>query len=127
LVPGDLVYFEAGDRIPADIRLIEANGLSLDESSLTGETKPIFKHSASLVPNQIDLAHIHPSWYIQVTDTSTLSIPKFPISERKNIAFMGTLVCTGNGRGVVIATGHDSELGQICKLMKEVVFIDFLN
>ncbi|KAJ3083650.1 High affinity Ca2+/Mn2+ P-type ATPase-like protein [Rhizoclosmatium hyalinum] len=97
LVPGDICHFSAGDRIPADIRLITENHLELDESSLTGETHPRRKHV-----NVIN-ANIAP-----------------PLAERDNIAFMGTLVRNGNCSGVVVGTGKRTEFGHVFEMMKEV-------
>ncbi|GFR98074.1 calcium-transporting ATPase, partial [Elysia marginata] len=95
LVPGDIVSISVGDRVPADIRLFEASGLSIDESSFTGEIEPVSK----MVDAQ------------QVSNTNSLS-------ERRNIAFMGTLVRCGKGKGIVIGTGQDSEFGEIFKMMQ---------
>ncbi|EDO35616.1 predicted protein [Nematostella vectensis] len=96
LVPGDLVCISIGDRVPADIRLTEAVDLEIDESSFTGEMEPASK--------------------------TTLPIPAVNsgsgVSARRNIAFMGTLVRSGRGKGVVIGTGENSEFGEIFKLMK---------
>lgn len=95
LVPGDLVKFGVGDRIPADIRIIDAVHLMLDESSLTGETTPVDKATAKLeVPTAI--------------------------SERSNIAFMGTLVTAGKGSGLVVGTGANTEFGVIFHMMSEI-------
>lgn len=73
LVPGDVVRFSTGDRIPADVRLVHAADLELDESSLTGENEPCKKHADVIESNSADL----------------------PLAERKNITFMGTLVRNG--------------------------------
>lgn len=89
LVPGDIVLLESGDRVPADLRLLGTNDLELDESLLTGESLPVLKDDS------------------QVLDIDTL------LAERRNMAFAGTLVARGRGRGVVIATGLVTELGQI--------------
>ncbi|KAI9352813.1 calcium-transporting ATPase 1 [Obelidium mucronatum] len=97
LVPGDIVHFSAGDRIPADLRLITANDLELDESSLTGETNPRRKNV------DVILSSVAP-----------------PLAERTNIAFMGTLVRSGNCSGVVIGTGKNTEFGHVFTMMKEV-------
>ncbi|XP_062501986.1 calcium-transporting ATPase type 2C member 1-like [Corticium candelabrum] len=97
LVPGDCVYITVGDRVPADIRLIEAVDLELDESSFTGETDPVRKSTAQLM---------------HVGGNGT------PLTERKNIAFMGTLVCHGRGKGIVISTGENSEFGDVFKMMQ---------
>jgi Ca2+-transporting ATPase len=98
LVPGDLVTFSVGDRIPADLRLIKATQLEIDESSMTGETKPMKK--------QLDR--------IQVEGR----LPD--ISERTNVALMGTLVKNGNGAGIVVGTGSQTEFGVVFGMMQEV-------
>lgn len=92
LVPGDIVLLTTGDKVPADLRLFEAVDLSIDESSFTGETEPSLKTS-------------QPSNMISGSD-------------RRNIAFMGTLVRCGNGRGIVINTGLRSEFGEIFQMME---------
>ncbi|PWN29113.1 calcium-transporting P [Jaminaea rosea] len=96
LVPGDIVTFSTGDRVPADVRIIESVQLETDESPLTGEIKPRRKTTDALGPS-----------------TS--------ISERDNTAFMGTLVKSGSGRGVVVATGPQTEFGAIFAMVDEVV------
>ncbi|XP_022690616.1 calcium-transporting ATPase type 2C member 1-like isoform X1 [Varroa jacobsoni] len=95
LVPGDVVLLQIGDRVPADVRLFHCNQLQIDESSLTGETEPAAKHSEAL-PNSAGS----------------------DVSSKASIAFMGTLVRYGNGRGVVINTGEQSEFGDIFRMMK---------
>lgn len=97
LLPGDLVTFGVGDRIPADLRIIQATALEIDESSLTGETVPSTK---SVAP-------------------CPLGAP-VPLAERSCIAFMGTLVRNGHGSGVVIATGTQTEFGVIFSMMQDV-------
>uniref|UniRef100_A0A1A7YP28 Calcium-transporting ATPase n=1 Tax=Iconisemion striatum TaxID=60296 RepID=A0A1A7YP28_9TELE len=95
LVPGDTVCLSVGERVPADLRLFEASDLSVDESSLTGETTPSSK--------------------------STCHQPAASngdIASRNNIAFMGTLVRCGKAKGIVIGTGEDSEFGEIFKMMQ---------
>lgn len=99
LVPGDIVTFSTGDRIPADVRIIEAVALETDESPLTGETKPQKKTT--------DPVEVPPG-------SSTAA------SERINVAFMGTLVKSGYGRGVVVATGPRTEFGSIFSMVGEV-------
>ncbi|KAK7879565.1 hypothetical protein WMY93_033726 [Mugilogobius chulae] len=93
LVPGDTVCLSVGERVPADLRLFEAADLSVDESSLTGETTPCSKSSAPTVSNG-DMA------------------------SRQNIAFMGTLVRCGKAKGIVIGTGENSEFGEVFKMMQ---------
>jgi Ca2+-transporting ATPase len=97
LVPGDCVYITVGDRVPADLRLIEAIDLEVDESSFTGETDPVRKNTIQL---------------------KSIGGNGTPLSERKNIAFMGTLVCHGRGKGIVISTGENSEFGEVFKMMQ---------
>lgn len=94
LVPGDLVVLEAGDRVPADMRLVWVRDLRVDESMLTGESVTVGKDDAP-VPSATILA------------------------ERANMAFAGTLVTTGAAQGVVTATGEGTELGQIHRLIGE--------
>ncbi|CDW56585.1 Calcium transporting ATPase type 2C [Trichuris trichiura] len=96
LVPGDVVLLTMGDRVPADLRLLEAVELQIDESSLTGETEPA-KKSACIISCSENLK---------------------TVSQLKNIAFMGTLVRVGKGKGVVISTGHSSEFGNVFSMMK---------
>ncbi|XP_003426720.1 calcium-transporting ATPase type 2C member 1 isoform X3 [Nasonia vitripennis] len=93
LVPGDVVYLNIGDRVPADIRLFEAIDLAIDESSFTGETEPANKSTAPLLKSN---GH----------------------NAKKNIAFMGTLVRCGNGKGIVINTGAKSEFGEVFAMMQ---------
>ncbi len=94
LVVGDIVILRAGDKIPADIRLIRSNNLQVDEASLTGESVPVKKITVAL-----------PSAVI--------------VAERKNFVFMGTIIVAGSGEGVVTATGSSTEIGQIARLIKE--------
>jgi P-type Ca2+ transporter type 2C len=96
LVPGDIVFLEAGNHIPADLRLLEAVNLQVDESALTGESHPVQKNAAMKLEKNI------------------------PLGDRKNTAFMGTLVTYGRGRGVVIDTGMRSQLGLIARMLQGV-------
>ena len=93
LVPGDIVLLEAGDSVPADLRLFEAIQLKVNEAALTGESVPVDKHTNAL--NDLTL----------------------PISDRRNMTYKGTLLINGRGAGVVIGTGLKSELGQIATLL----------
>ncbi len=93
VVPGDIVLLESGERVPADLRLIETNALQLDESMLTGEPFAATKHTGAL-------------------PVST------PDADKANIAFSGTFVGSGRGSGVVIATGADTALGEINALVQ---------
>lgn len=92
LVPGDLVLLEPGDRVPADLRLVDAVGLRIDEAPLTGESASVAKRADVVLPLDTELG------------------------DRCNLAFAGTLVTTGRGRGVVVATGQETELGKIARL-----------
>lgn len=97
LVVGDLIVLSTGDRVPADCRLVDAIELSLDESSLTGENRPMKKVSKAL-PNYGSSA----------------------ITDQKNIAFMGTLVVNGRGRALVVAVGERTEFGKVHKELSQV-------
>uniref|UniRef100_A0A672UFB3 Calcium-transporting ATPase n=1 Tax=Strigops habroptila TaxID=2489341 RepID=A0A672UFB3_STRHB len=93
LVPGDIIYLSVGDRVPADLRLIEVTDLLVDESSFTGEAEPCNKTDSVL---------------LEAGDITTLS----------NVVFMGTLVRCGKGKGVVIGTGENSQFGEVFKMMQ---------
>ncbi|MDX9884295.1 cation-transporting P-type ATPase [Thauera sp.] len=95
LVPGDIVRLRSGDRVPADLRLVEATNLRIEESALTGESVP--------------------------ADKSTDAVDaKAGVGDRFGMAFSGTLVAAGRGIGVVVATGANTELGRINRLIAEV-------
>ncbi|MFA5126373.1 MAG: HAD-IC family P-type ATPase [Patescibacteria group bacterium] len=93
LVPGDVIILRAGDRVSADARVLMANDLQVNESSLTGESLPVKKED-------------------RVLPAGTL------LAERSNLVFMGTLVVEGSGQAVVVNTGLRTEIGQISRLLK---------
>ena len=93
LVQGDIIVIEEGDKIPADIRLLEVSNLTTNEASLTGESTPISK----------------------ITDT----VPDAQVAERKNMLFAGTVVSSGRAKGIVTATGANTEFGKIAALIQD--------
>ncbi|MAA97669.1 MAG: carbonate dehydratase [Stappia sp.] len=95
LVPGDIVLVEAGDRVSADLRLLTAHGLKAEEAVLTGESVPVDKAVAPVSPDA-------------------------PLGDRSSMLFSGTLVAAGAGRGLVVATGADTEVGHISGLLASV-------
>jgi P-type E1-E2 ATPase len=95
LVPGDIVLLESGDKIPADLRLVDVRNLRNEEAALTGESVPIDK-------------------------TTNPVAEKATVGDREGVAFSGTLVASGRGTGVVVATGADTELGRINQMMAAV-------
>lgn len=95
LVPGDIVLLESGDRIPADLRLVDVKSLRTEEAALTGESVPIDK-------------------------TTDAVGEKATVGDRQGMAFSGTLVSSGRGTGVVVGTGADTELGRINQMMAAV-------
>ncbi|MCS7138959.1 MAG: HAD-IC family P-type ATPase, partial [Crenarchaeota archaeon] len=95
VVLGDIILLEAGDRIPADARLLETVELKTDEAVLTGESTPINK-------------------FVKTIDEKT------PVSERKNMVFMGTYVTYGRGKAVVVATGMQTEFGKIAEMVQSL-------
>ncbi len=94
IVPGDIVILDSGEVITADLRLIEASKLQVDESALTGESVPVSKQTGP-VEGEV------------------------PLAEQRNMAFKGTAVTRGSGAGLVIATGMDTELGRISELVEQ--------
>jgi magnesium-transporting ATPase (P-type) len=95
LVPGDIVLLEAGDKVPADLRLLRARGLQIQEAILTGESLPAYKQTAAVAMGA-------------------------PLGDRSCLAFSGTLVTAGEGIGVVVATGAATEIGRINGVLSEV-------
>jgi Ca2+-transporting ATPase len=96
VVPGDIIILDAGRFIPADIRLTESANLQIEESALTGESVPTNKDA----------------WVV-------ISDPKTSLGDKSNMAFMSTLVTYGRGEGVVVATGMDTEIGKIAKILDD--------
>ncbi|EKE03853.1 MAG: hypothetical protein ACD_20C00137G0008 [uncultured bacterium] len=94
IVPGDIVTLSAGYKVPADVRLFEAKELEIDESMFTGESLPVYKK-------------------IEVIDRENL-----PVADQKNMAFMGTVITNGRGKGVIVRTGEKTELGKISRQVK---------
>ncbi|NIP42673.1 MAG: HAD-IC family P-type ATPase, partial [candidate division Zixibacteria bacterium] len=94
LVPGDVVLVEGGDVVTADLRLVQASKLQANESTLTGESKPVSKKIESINEDS-------------------------PLAERNNMLFKGTAVTRGSGVGIAVHTGMDTELGQISELVAE--------
>ncbi|GAB4216670.1 MAG: cation-transporting P-type ATPase [Synechococcales cyanobacterium] len=94
LVPGDVVILNAGDQVPADLRLVAVRNLQTDESALTGESVPVVKQSGSLPSDTV-------------------------LPERTNMAFAGSFVTFGQATGIVVAIGDDTQTGQISGLMEQ--------
>lgn len=95
LVPGDIVSLQSGDKVPADVRLLQTKELRIDESILTGESVPVNKSTDAVSEDA-------------------------PLGDRRGMAYSGTLVTYGQGRGVVVATGDHSEIGRISGMLGEV-------
>ena len=94
VVPGDVVLLEAGNMVPADLRLIEVEEMEADESALTGESQPVAKVEDCFA--EIDL----------------------PLGDRRNMAFKSSMITRGRGKGVVVATGAEAEIGRIASLLR---------
>ncbi len=97
LVVGDIVLLEAGDSVPADVRILESASLKVEEAALTGESTPVTKISETLPQKGKDC----------------------PLGDRKNMAYMGSVVVYGRGRAVVVATGMDTEMGKIADALAQ--------
>jgi magnesium-transporting ATPase (P-type) len=95
LVPGDIVLLESGDKVPADLRLIDVKNFRTEEAALTGESVPADKSTGTLAANAT-------------------------VGDRDNMAFSGTTVVSGRATGIVVATGSDTELGRINQLLSSV-------
>ena len=95
LVPGDIIYLESGETVPADIRILSCESLKVDESALTGESIPVQKSSDVLKENLI-------------------------LQEQKNMLFLGTNITNGKCTGIVVSTGKNSELGKIALSLNEI-------
>ncbi|WP_243544160.1 cation-transporting P-type ATPase [Pseudodesulfovibrio tunisiensis] len=93
VVPGDVVLLRSGDKVPADLRILSGKELRIDESALTGESLPVDKEPGRLPPDAV-------------------------LAERRCMAYAGTLVSYGQGRGVVVATGNHTEIGRISGLIE---------
>ena len=123
LVIGDLVIFSTGDRIPADVRIINAADLSIDESNLTGENEPALKQIDAIEPPSTPLSTAtpgrpsSPSYASPAAGTVGADIR---LNEQTNIAFMGTLVRSGHGQGLVVSTGAGTEFGGISASLQEI-------
>lgn len=96
LVPGDVLQIETGDILPADIRIIQSSNLKMEESSLTGESVPVDKNASDMPDKDVGLG------------------------DRTNMGYMSTIVSYGHGRGIVVGTGHDTEIGAIADKIQEI-------
>ena len=112
LVLGDLVLFSTGDRIPADIRITKSADLTIDESNLTGENEPVEKHAEELDMLKRPYTS-RPATPMMANNAAGTVGADVRLNQQHNIAFMGTLVRSGYGEGIVIATGGKTEFGTI--------------
>lgn len=123
LVPGDLVIFSTGDQIPADVRLTEAVDLTIDESNLTGENEPTQKQAEAIQqPSSSNSATSErppsPSTFASPA-AGTVGVD-VSLNEQANIAFQGTMVRSGHGRGIVIGTGSSTRFGAISSSLQSI-------
>src|SRR5690554_1347492 len=95
LVPGDIIYLKSGDKVPADVRLLKVKNLQVEESPLTGESNAVDKKTEPVEKDAV-------------------------IGDKTSMAFSGTVVTYGKGIGLVVATGSDTEIGKINKMMSDV-------
>ncbi|KAI9652846.1 MAG: High affinity Ca2+/Mn2+ P-type ATPase-like protein [Alyxoria varia] len=117
LVPGDLVSFYTGDRVPADVRITHAADLSIDESNLTGENEPVSKSPDAL--DHIGSRNSSNNFPYASEGAGTVGTD-LRLNEQSNIAFMGTLVRSGYGHGIVIGTGGNTEFGAVSSSLQEI-------
>ena len=96
VVPGDILYIEEGDKVPADARIFENFSLMVDEAVLTGESVPVTKNTRPIEEKDV------------------------PLSDMKNMLFMGTIITYGRGKALVVGTGMNTEFGKIAKMLKSV-------
>lgn len=96
LVPGDVILLDTGDKLPADMRLLEVHNMEVEESALTGESNPVQKRVANMAGQE------------EVT-----------LGDTRNMAYMGTVVVRGRAKGVVVATGMHTEMGHITRMIQE--------
>jgi len=119
LVAGDLVIFNTGDRIPADIRITHGADLTIDESNLTGENEPVPK-SADSLNRSIPSADERSQTPFYSSPSSGTVGTDLRLSDQTNIAFMGTLVRSGYGQGIVVGTGGNTEFGAVSASLQEI-------
>ncbi|MDP3057484.1 MAG: HAD-IC family P-type ATPase [bacterium] len=96
LAPGDIIFIQEGEKVPADARILSANALKVNEASLTGESEPVLKNSA------------------------VLEIENLPVADQRNMIFSGTNIVNGNGKAIVIATGLATEFGKIAQKITDI-------